>query len=169
MFGAANQIRTDDLILTKDALCRLSYSSIRFSRLIIIAKRGAFCQYFLKKLFPPEKANAPVPQTQGERRQSHFCNHTPPAPARTRGKRRRAQNHPIRFSVCAVCGSRGKRRRVQNPRSRPEGVPAYAESERTGIEKRIIINGETRSRFRERVSTLKSVSQCKNGIQSRKH
>ncbi len=25
--GAANQIRTGDLVLTKDALCRLSYSS----------------------------------------------------------------------------------------------------------------------------------------------
>ena len=63
LFGAASQIRTGDLILTKDALYRLSYSSIfgfvRHSHSsIIIANRGEFVKgdfslfwSFLRKVY----------------------------------------------------------------------------------------------------------------------
>ena len=43
-FGAANQIRTDDLILTKDVLYQLSHSSIR--TVIIIAKVFLFVKMY---------------------------------------------------------------------------------------------------------------------------
>ena len=49
-FGAATQIRTADLILTKDVLCQLSHSSLRND--CIIAKKNSFVNtfpsYFLK-------------------------------------------------------------------------------------------------------------------------
>lgn len=51
-FGAADQIRTGDLFLTKEVLCLLSYSSIRNSLLIIsnnfqiVKHSGAFYRQF---------------------------------------------------------------------------------------------------------------------------
>ena len=49
--GAANQIRTDDLILTKDVLYQLSYSSnsLIVISLIIIAKHISFVKRFFRK------------------------------------------------------------------------------------------------------------------------
>ena len=48
LFGAANQIRTDDLILTKDVLYQLSYSSSlpTVISLLIIAKHIGFVKRF---------------------------------------------------------------------------------------------------------------------------
>ena len=40
VFGAANQIRTGDLVLTKDVLCLLSHSSVTRNCLFIIARNG---------------------------------------------------------------------------------------------------------------------------------
>ena len=54
-FGAATQIRTGDLILTKDALYRLSYSSVKQLDYYItdprIVKRKKQKNRFLLKLF----------------------------------------------------------------------------------------------------------------------
>ena len=48
LFGAATQIRTGDLILTKDALYLLSYSSI-FDSFDIIARKFPCVNYFFSK------------------------------------------------------------------------------------------------------------------------
>ena len=92
-------------------------------------------------------------------------------------KHRQIKNNSFCFPSCAVCARRSDpncaskcrlaaRRCVQNPRSRPEGVQAYAESERTGIEKRIKIKWRNPFADRERVSTLICVSQCEKFSQS---
>ena len=54
LFGAANQIRTGDLILTKDVLYHLSHSSILSFSVIIDSVnhykvKFIFCQVFFKK------------------------------------------------------------------------------------------------------------------------
>ena len=69
--------------------------------------------------------------------------------------------------TCASKCCRGARARVQNSRSRSEGVFSYAESERTGRGKRILINEENRPGGR--FSTLNSVQQCMEVEQSDKH
>ncbi len=52
VFGAANQIRTDDLILTKDVLYQLSHSSrfVSTERLIIISEHSTFVKCFFEKI-----------------------------------------------------------------------------------------------------------------------
>ena len=51
-FGAATQIRTGDLILTKDVLYQLSHSSTAYD---IISNRFAFVKYFYHFFFSVEK------------------------------------------------------------------------------------------------------------------
>ena len=49
VYGAANRIRTDDLVITNDVLYRLSYSSMRTcGDLVIIAKTETLVKGFLK-------------------------------------------------------------------------------------------------------------------------
>ena len=40
-FGADNEIRTHDLVITNDVLCQLSYISTAFNAILIIAKTAA--------------------------------------------------------------------------------------------------------------------------------
>ena len=47
-FGAANRIRTDDLVITNDVLYRLSYSSRFSGNGVIIAKETRLVKGFLK-------------------------------------------------------------------------------------------------------------------------
>ena len=64
--GAGNRIRTDDLVLTKDALYLLSYTSVFFTTLIYYIKSNPLCQAFLRKLLPPRIRTAtllPIPKS----------------------------------------------------------------------------------------------------------
>ena len=49
--GAANRIRTDDLVITNDVLYRLSYSSIALGNGDIITGSPSLVKGFLKKYF----------------------------------------------------------------------------------------------------------------------
>ena len=51
-YGAANRIRTGDLILTKDVLYHLSHSSKKVSFIIIHRLRGFVKHYFIILRFP---------------------------------------------------------------------------------------------------------------------
>ena len=55
LLGAANQIRTGDLVLTKDVLCLLSHSSLLICGhrwlLIYYIKLSGGCQHFFRKFF----------------------------------------------------------------------------------------------------------------------
>ena len=56
IIGAANQNRTDDLILTKDVLYQLSHSSVSLkSTCIIISENLSFVKSFLKFFWISEK------------------------------------------------------------------------------------------------------------------
>ena len=53
-FGAGNQIRTDDLVITNDVLCQLSHTSkysLRLDDLSIIPNNFGFVNTFFKIFF----------------------------------------------------------------------------------------------------------------------
>ena len=51
VYGAANRIRTDDLVITNDVLYRLSYSSIAISQRRYYNKKSPRCQVLFRKYF----------------------------------------------------------------------------------------------------------------------